>query len=1082
MSANTIAILLLTALLCASNWQRAVATVNTGTSMADVHSSNHHDNAVLDFLRDYNEKKSSTQTQTNQFQQLQLFQQHREVEENFTPTTKAYFVQLCTGYLLSDQIRGDDEISNEEAASFFEYLCDTLPKPSCQNKSIPFHSLSLMLQMQFVNAICPNDFTLFQGEDPECIARLREEVEAENDFGYIITDENKDQVDKDITEYCSNIYALSSEFHFGTYAPSVKPSFSPSPTVVQPTISPRPTKTPTISPSDYPTSSPSFPPTASPTISPRPTSIVEYETAFTYMMGFNNIEIPQTIANDGRKDIMDSTSDALVDTLTSLSNNDIFTIRSKNSNSNDNGRRRLEAASTHYWRNLQRQKFQITFASQTGNNGIRHIYQQEADCTEDFEKSSDCVIIVSEVNLQSANAKITKQTVTDVIYNTVQFAMSNDYFRDLIDIDDVIEVKYISDGNNPPSNPRGAKPLEPPIGVGGGSIAGFTIGSVVFLLLLAFFVGRARARSEDRSSIGEDELDNDYIDEDEDGIDVGSSTDDSAVISTNVDNKNKSRQLPFIQENHVESNEDQSLAQAGLQFDTMTGNVVGSAAISYASSGHKSLGSGYSADDPENPVGKLDNGDVLVDKLDEAVHAGDWAAVAAIAGDLSQADDISTISSFHSKAGDISYDPSERSGLAPQDAKRAAQIDQLIAEGDWNAVGATAAAFENEMSVDSPEKKPASPPKQQRGKSLLDFISGPWQSLAASKAAENNNVVGDESSKYHLLVDSIHETYEQKMEHSNFYKIPIDIVSDSDPETPFANFEQVGRNVESIIDDVDEEEKTAPITNVNEVTSLSDPSDLSAGEPRSPSKATPETLAALGTVGAAGAAAAAVYHSESDTTDDDRKQLISPTQKKKRSWAGRFLKRKNEKKEKVTSSSLAFQEDSSVSSWSKGEDSSPETTMHPYANSAKPADDMPAEMKAFGEDHGLAVAELAMKEEDERKQRKLNQSHISESEAELSQKSSGSLRDELDKAIETGDWAAVEKQTNQMLDEGKRNSNLLSEIESDVDSAAMEGWSQDGGPDNESEAIDDDRIEMLEKLIETDDWQGIVDDSQIHSK
>ncbi len=281
------------------------------------------------------------------------------------------------------------------------------------------------------------------------------------------------------------------------------------------------------------------------------------------------------------------------------------------------------------------------------------------------------------------------------------------------------------------------------------------------------------------------------------------------------------------------------------------------------------------------------------------------------------------------------------------------------------------------------------------------------------------------------------------------------------------------------------EEKSAPFANVDtgEGMSVSDPSDISAGEtPGSPSKTT-ETLVALGTVGAAGAAAAAVYHSESDTTDDDKKQLIS-SQKKKRSWAGRFLRRKNQEKEKVTSSSLALQEDSSVSSWSKGEDSSPDTTLNIYGATTKPLDDMPAEMRVFGEDHGLAAAEHAMMEEDEKK-RKLNEVNksVDESEAELSQKSSGSLRDELDKAIESGDWAAVEKQTNQMLDEDKHASNLLSEIESDVDSEVMENWSRDeGATDYESEAIDDDRIEMLEKLIETDDWQGIVDDSQIHTK
>ncbi len=274
------------------------------------------------------------------------------------------------------------------------------------------------------------------------------------------------------------------------------------------------------------------------------------------------------------------------------------------------------------------------------------------------------------------------------------------------------------------------------------------------------------------------------------------------------------------------------------------------------------------------------------------------------------------------------------------------------------------------------------------------------------------------------------------------------------------------------------------------LSSSEEPSDLSIGD--GTSRAQDETLkdfTAFGAVGAAAAlgsvAAVAAYNSESDatTTDDDTRQLLAADQKKKRSWTGRFsLRRKNgdpkkQKEEEVVSKSMALQEDSSVSSWSHG-DSSPDTSFNVYgaASSNGGTDDMPAEMKAFGEDHGLAAAEREMEEEAMRR--------FEESEGELTNKSSESLRDELDKAIETGDWAAVEKQTSQMLVAGEKQPLYrdVSDVDSDMDTDGPERWSNGNHSDDDTEVIDDERIEILEKLIETDDWQGIINNSQIHTK
>lgn len=305
--------------------------------------------------------------------------------------------------------------------------------------------------------------------------------------------------------------------------------------------------------------------------------------------------------------------------------------------------------------------------------------------------------------------------------------------------------------------------------------------------------------------------------------------------------------------------------------------------------------------------------------------------------------------------------------------------------------------------------------------------------------------------------------------------------TEEDPEESFADFS----------------ENSAPPSNIKTKEVLSSPSELSGNEKSSPEGRTTIASMAVGSAGLATATGASpsAYHSESEntTSDDDRRLILAPETKKKRSWAPRFNLRKKKEakkgKEPVSSASksksLSLQEDSSVSSWSHGEASSPEVSMNLYGSSSRKGgiDNMPPEMKAFGEDHGLAAAELEFEEKENKRGRN------EESDNEKSDNSSVSLRDELDKAIETGDWAAVEKQTSDMLVIEKASKNdtsfvkgyMSSDIESDVDTNDRSGWSVDIQSETDTEVIDDERIEILEQLIETDDWQGIVNNSRIHT-
>ena len=188
------------------------------------------------------------------------------------------------------------------------------------------------------------------------------------------------------------------------------------------------------------------------------------------------------------------------------------------------------------------------------------------------------------------------------------------------------------------------------------------------------------------------------------------------------------------------------------------------------------------------------------------------------------------------------------------------------------------------------------------------------------------------------------------------------------------------------------------------------------------------------------------------------------------------------------SNSLAFQEDSSVSSWSKG--SSPENTFVPYGSNPGPKPVPPELNRLHGlgsGGFGLAAADAADEEEERRKERE----RLKTSD-DGSRNSEDSLQDKLDQAIESGDWAAVERLANKMLDtvssDGSEkyhdtNISVSSYDNSMQDGNSRSGWESSGGQSTTTveESIDDERISMLEKLIETDDWQGIVTNARIYN-
>jgi len=226
--------------------------------------------------------------------------------------------------------------------------------------------------------------------------------------------------------------------------------------------------------------------------------------------------------------------------------------------------------------------------------------------------------------------------------------------------------------------------------------------------------------------------------------------------------------------------------------------------------------------------------------------------------------------------------------------------------------------------------------------------------------------------------------------------------------------------------------------------------------------------------------------SDSSSGSDDDKPVLpsnatktgSSNEQNTRSWKDKMLFRK--KAEIEEPSELSLQEDSSgASSWSHSSDEE-NVLVDPYGEGNTHQSPMQGEIEAFGTGYGVVAAERSFQAEG---------SSSIDSDNRASDHSRDSLRDGLDRAIESGDWAALERQTNDMLE--VPNEELLglplpssSNTASHDDTDSQGGWStgDDVGSNRTNDlSVDNERIATLERLIETDDWQGIVTANRIHN-
>ncbi len=610
-----------------------------------------YDMELLQFIDFYNQK----QLGNNQFEKPVSGVGTKEISVNNDVakcTSLFEFQYFCFSYHRSEagSIRKDDYISNNEIAEFFEVLCDAVEKDSCKNQEIRFYNLSVSLQLRFLKVVCPRQSD--GRADPECLAKLYDDVDKQTEFGVDITDYTENDkviLDTNMETYCNDIYSLSTDYHHGLCAnsPSTPPSAYPS---LDPAglggIEPTP-------PSTGPSSKPSI---------FRPTEFI-YSREFTYMMGVNDTSVLAGIVGSGRTDILDSTKNAI---------NRVLLIRA--------------AKITETGKDQNGQDILMRIQ----NNGIDHTYKDEYVCTDAFVKSKYCIWFVSKVALVSS-VECPQVEVNEAVFDTMKKSMDDESFVILVNRnartnDDVKEVHYIQDGYMEPTSGKVQRPFP------GWAIAVIIICVTLLCILCCVIVFCCFCRNRDAKEetktrqIENDDLiisgrnlsdggnDLDLYEEHFEDNDLAYIAAYQEKTNRDVYNEKTKRDMfsSSVKQNSFTNNKTQSVKKIiktseDILPDVRTSNLSslesnkngGTLSISNINSDVASS-SGDSDLSPATLLKSIEQEEKLSEKLGEAIHAGDWSAVTAYATEeLAQNDDISAMSSMQESGTGLSYDPSE---------------------------------------------------------------------------------------------------------------------------------------------------------------------------------------------------------------------------------------------------------------------------------------------------------------------------------------------------------------------------------------------------------------------------------------
>ena len=475
-------------------------------------------------------------------------------------------------------------------------------------------------------------------------------------------------------------------------------------------------------------------------------------------------------------------------------------------------------------------------------------------------------------------------------------------------------------------------------------------------------------------------------------------------------------------------------------------------------------------------------------RIDAALSTADWATVLAVANEVT-AETISLPSDISSVQAPSVAASRDRSKLSKEDAMKAAQIEELMTKGAWSEVGETAAKYEEESiqsktkaanAVDTSDDVSHRSNKSQR--SFIDVILGrnlPSDENADSSAAPVSSAAaaagtglaaaGMAAASAALSSrDDSSEGFALAPTQSTDASPSIAASPDSGLGLPNAYIDKQSETLDwatldalNTLNGNQTSEKSSSLYSADDIGLLAKKSKMKS----SAKKLSPRKLA----VGFGSS-----KKSKPSSSDDD------DTSPKSSKWKSKlpFGVGKSSKKTSAIAS-VALLEDSSVESRSIGSEhitgqeeavSSPSETQaaDQVSNISDTSNAVPGAL-------GQAFAHAALPPSDN-----VSDIYASSTSASITKddsKSATSLRDSLDRAIEEGNWAAVEAAAADMLEQSSSDgSDLIGGGATSVGSTEFHsGRSRLSSRSSSigSGSVTDSKVQAIEAAIMSNDWKKV---------
>jgi hypothetical protein len=481
-----------------------------------------------------------------------------------------------------------------------------------------------------------------------------------------------------------------------------------------------------------------------------------------------------------------------------------------------------------------------------------------------------------------------------------------------------------------------------------------------------------------------------------------------------------------------------------------------------------------------------------LNRIDAALTSGDWAVILSEANAITANDDnqslISEMSSLRANfvATSRNFD---RTNLSLEDAKKAAYIDSLIAHGDWNKVGEAASQYEEEASTKK-SLEGGDEASQKTARSSQSFLSRLFDRKPGTPEKASGNTSKNAHDNIALVPTYSSEDSPEASRPPTSNDSSPDSQSAADATNPYLSNQQgqIGGGVaaltlSSLLD------PDVSVSDNNSQVSADRP--LLASSQDKKRKKSPKNL-----FGLAGSKNSSPSNAQPSEYDDD----ATP----KASWKQKLGLGGKSKSASEAIDHLAMLEDASVESRSLGSDamngqeemrSSAPSDIPSSISGASPSSrsETPVNGGSFAAaalfPAGNTITGSALNDVS-------NDMYASSASASIPPDidnddsiSNRSFVDDLDVAIETGNWTAVEKAAANMLNGASSleasshpDGGVTSDASSDFHSVGSHLSSYRDGSSIGASSVNTDKIKALEQAVENNNWQRVLELSGKYKK